>query len=269
MLAIIPSATTLGTQGLLIKVELDAGGGVGTHHIVGLPDAAVRESLDRIESAINNSGYSCKFFKKFTVNLAPADIKKEGSYFDLPIAVGLLATEGYFDADKLSSYLIVGELSLSGELRPVRGVISIADCCQQNNIKNLIVPHVNRKEASLVKGINVYPVKDLCETVEVLRKGSAILPYVNNDPLLPEADFHGLDFSDVKGQFLARRALEIAAAGGHNILMIGSPGCGKTMMARRFPTILPPLSYEESLEVTRIFSISGLLPQFPARVKLH
>jgi len=261
MLAIISSATILGTKGLIIRVELDAGGGIGTHHIVGLPDAAVRESLDRIEAAIKNSDYSCKFFKKFTVNLAPADIKKEGSYFDLPIAVGLLATEGYFDIEKLSGFLIVGELSLSGELQPIRGTISIADCCQQNRIKNLIVPYANRKEASLVKGINVYPVKNLQETIEVLRNSNDKQPYQNKEPLLPTVDFHGIDYQDVKGQFFARRALEIAAAGGHNILLIGSPGCGKTMMARRFPTILPSMNYDESLEVTRIYSISGMQPQ--------
>ena len=259
MLAILNSGTTLGAKGLLITVEVDSGTGLGQHNIVGLPDTAVKESLDRIESAIKNSGFDFLFHKKFTVNLAPANIRKEGCYFDLPIAIGLLAADGHCALKTLINYLIIGELSLSGELKPAKGILPIALKAKELGIKNIILPYVNREEGALIKDLNTYPAKNLSEAVSILKNPQEHTPFISKINWNQKSGTPILDFADVKGQHFAKRALEIAAAGGHNILLVGSPGCGKTMMARRFPYILPDLSFEESLEVSGIYSIAGLL----------
>ncbi len=259
MLSILNSGTTLGTEGLLITVEVDSGAGLGSHNIVGLPDTAVRESLDRIESAIKNSEFNFLFHKKFTVNLAPANIRKEGCYFDLPIAIGLLAADGHCAIESLKDYLVIGELSLSGELKPAKGILPIAIKARELGLKNIILPYENRKEGSLVKELNIYPAKTLSEAIAILKQTTKFKPFKAKNPWECHKNETILDLADVKGQHFAKRALEIAAAGGHNVLLVGSPGCGKTMMARRFPYILPNLSFEEAIEVSRIYSISGML----------
>lgn len=259
MLAKVQSAHLIGIEPYVIDVEVDiAHRGLPHFNIVGLPDAAVKESRDRIKAAFKNSGFPFPI-KQITVNLAPADLKKEGSSFDLPIAIGILSAEGYIQKDVLNDFLIVGELSLEGRVKSVKGTLCIVSKMKNSAIRKIIIPPENAKEASVIDGVEVYPVKDLAEAVSFLRGEEHIKPFKSEFSFLEETEFYE-DLSDVKGQFQSKRALEIAAAGGHNILMIGPPGSGKSMLARRLSGILPPMSIDEAIEVTKIYSVAGLLP---------
>jgi len=259
MLSKILSSAIYGIDAYIVEVEVDLASGLFAFSTVGLPDAAVKESRDRVMSAIKNTGFDFPQ-KRVTVNLAPADIKKEGSSFDLPIAVGILNAGGFIKSDKIKEFIILGELSLDGRIKPVKGALPIAVSAKANNINGIILPSDNAKEAAVVEGISVYPVENLPQVVEFLNGNLKIPPLlIDIEKVFEEYRSYDVDFSEVKGQYHVKRALEIAAAGGHNIIMTGPPGAGKSMLAKRIPTILPNMTLDESIETTKIHSIMGLL----------
>jgi len=259
MLARVWSASIVGIDALKVGVEIDVSGGLPGIVVVGLPDTAVQEARERVKAALKNAGYGFPT-RKIVINLTPADLRKEGPSFDLPISVGIMAASEQVSAELLGDYLFLGEVSLDGSLRPVAGVLPIAAAAQNMGIVGLVVPVDNAQEAAVVQGLVVYGFKQLSEVADFLNNPNRCTPVHLDDPRkLNQSQFTGADLKDVKGQCHARRALEIAAAGGHNLIFVGPPGSGKTMLARRLPGILPPLSFEEALEVTQIHSVAGLL----------
>ena len=259
MIARVRSVGLHGIHAVGIWVEVDVVSGLPSFATVGLPDSSVRESRDRIRAAIKNSGYTFPI-ERITVSLAPADIRKEGPAFDLPMALGILAAEGPLRPERLQGLAVVGELSLDGAVCPVRGALPMALQCRRDGVSRLLVPEANAAESAAIAGVKVIPLTTLRQTIEYLQ-GERAIPEAAPPLVAPgELPADGIDFAEVRGQAHAKRALEVAAAGAHNILMLGPPGAGKTMLSRRLPTILPPPSLEEAIEVSAIWSAAGLLP---------
>jgi len=260
MLARINSAAVIGLEAQPIEVEVDVGMGMASLTIVGLPDAAVRESAERVRSAIRNSGFGFPANLRITVNLAPADLRKEGPTYDLPIALGILIASGQLPGEALDGAWVLGELALDGTVRHARGVLAVADMARHSPARTLYLPASDAPEAALLPDVTVYPVNTLKDLVQHLRGREPMAPYTGQITFAPQLAHPPVDFAEIQGQEHAKRALEIAAAGGHNLLMSGPPGAGKTLMARALPGILPLLTLEEALEVTRIYSVADMLP---------
>ena len=259
-------AAVQGINATVVTIEVNVSQGI-KFFLVGLPDSAVRESRERILSALTHNRY--KFPRQqVIINMAPADIKKEGSAYDLPLAMGMLAGNGQIESNKLHDYIIMGELSLDGNILPIKGALPIAIMAKKEGYKGFILPLANAKEAAVVDGLDIYGVSKISEVVDFLEEKLELTPikFNHEEELSEDNRIYDLDFSDVKGQEQVKRAMEIAAAGGHNIILIGPPGAGKSMLAKRLPSILPPLSLSEALETTKIHSVSGTLPQGKALV---
>ena len=266
MLAKVFSGAVYGVDAYPVEIEVNAGHGDPSVVIVGLPDAAVKESKDRVHTAITNSGFR-PHVGRTTINLAPADIKKEGPCFDLPIAIGILATQDHLSPERLTDYAMIGELSLGGEVRKVKGALPIALSVKKAGRKGLLVPVENAEEAAVVRGLDVFPVSNLREAADFLAGKTALSAYeIEVDEIFAAPVEHDEDFVDVKGQEHAKRAAEISATGGHNLILIGSPGTGKSMIARRIASILPSMTLDEALETTKIHSIAGILSPHQALV---
>ncbi|HTE19730.1 MAG TPA: YifB family Mg chelatase-like AAA ATPase [Armatimonadota bacterium] len=275
MLATAFSSATLGVDAYLVEVEVDvARGGLFKFVVVGLPDAAVKESSERVAVALRSQGFRMPN-TRVLVNLAPADVRKEGPSFDLPIALGVLAAHGQIPPEPLAEFLVTGELSLEGTLRPVAGVLPMALAARQAGKRGILLPEENAREAAIVRGLEVYPVRTIRQAIQALAGEGTQFTAEDVTATLQDPTWE-IDFSDVRGQEHVKRALEVAAAGGHNVIMAGPPGSGKTMLARRLATVLPPLTFEEALEVTKLYSVTGqlgreraLVTQRPFRAPHH
>jgi len=260
MLARVLSSAVIGIDAYIVEVEVDIAQGLPAFATVGLAEGAVRESKERVKAAIKNSGYHFPA-DRITVNLAPANVKKEGSAFDLPMALGILAATELLGEDECRDYVFLGELALDGMVRPVRGALPMAITARDRGLRGLFLPRENAPEAGVVEGIPIYPVETLAQVVEALKEITPLSPAIIEKNRQYDHPAYDVDFQDVCGQENVKRAMEIAAAGGHNLVMIGPPGSGKTMLARRLPTILPALNFEESLETSKIYSVMGLMPE--------
>jgi magnesium chelatase family protein len=259
MLATVQSSALRGVDGLAVEVEVDLAGGLPRLNVVGLPEGAVKEGIARVRAAVRNGGYVFPH-RRVVINLAPADLRKEGSAFDLPIAIGILAASGQLPRDALAGYAVLGELSLDGAVKPVRGALPIAAGARARGLRGILLPVANAREAAVVQELDVVAVQSLGEAVEFLRGDMPIAPTrVDLQAVFTRDGGGDADFADVRGQDAVKRAIEVAAAGGHNVVMVGPPGAGKTMLAQRLPSILPPLTLAEAVEATRVYSVLGLM----------
>jgi magnesium chelatase family protein len=261
MYASLYSASVFGIGAFPVHIETHLENAVPMFLMVGLPDSAVKESRERVSAAIKNSELPFPL-KRITVNLAPADIRKEGSGFDLPIALGIITAMGHLDQEALDNTVFIGELALDGELRPIHGALSIALMAKEQGIKRIVMPKDNAEEAGLVESVEIIPISSLQEAISFLRNEVAIPPHQSSiEGLFEQVHSAGIDFADIKGQEQVKRAFEVSASGGHNLILVGPPGSGKTMIAKRLPGILPPMTMEEALETTKIHSVAGQLPK--------